>query len=214
MSRPRSINSSLIFGPEWLQRGPSESFMSIAWHINMQNNLGKPCVVYPSLPAPSFFSPNTITLVSVSIQSHCWEEFRADKVFCWSWVVGRGRGKSIKWIQIGWLTVTECWTAGLEDWTPFIIFACCIKSQFTELQGSGEADWLLTLSLRWLWNCAHLSGSCLLWGCSYGHSDMSLTLTNMHLIRCVLCLFSVWFVLIAFYLRIWHGMIICSIKMN
>lgn len=47
--------------------------------------------------------------------------------------------------------VTECWTAGFEDLTPFIIFACRIQSQFTEPKRSGEAVWQLTLSLRGVW---------------------------------------------------------------
>lgn len=47
--------------------------------------------------------------------------------------------------------VTECWTAGFEDLTPFVIFACCIQSQFTEPKGSGEAEWSLILSLKRLW---------------------------------------------------------------
>jgi len=47
--------------------------------------------------------------------------------------------------------VTECWTAGFEDLTPFIIFACCIWSQFTEPKGSAGAERPLTLSLRGEW---------------------------------------------------------------
>lgn len=46
---------------------------------------------------------------------------------------GRGEGQSqssaYKW---GDQPVTYCWTAGLEGLTPFIIFACCVWSQFTE----------------------------------------------------------------------------------
>lgn len=49
------------------------------------------------------------------------------------------------------INLPEYWTAGFEDLTPFIIFACCIQSQFTELKSSEEAEWLLTLSLRGMW---------------------------------------------------------------
>lgn len=38
-----------------------------------------------------------------------------------------------------------------EDSTPFIIFACCVRSQLTERRGRGEAEWPLTLSLRGAW---------------------------------------------------------------
>lgn len=44
-----------------------------------------------------------------------------------------------------------------EDLTPIIIFACCIQSQFTELKGTGEAEWLLTLSPRGVWPEADLT---------------------------------------------------------
>lgn len=53
--------------------------------------------------------------------------------------------------------VTEYWTAAFEDLTPIIIFACCIQSQFTELKGTGEAEWLLTLSPRGVWPEADLT---------------------------------------------------------
>lgn len=76
--------------------------------------------------------------------------------------------------------VTECWTARFEDLTPFIIFACRIRSQFTEPKGSGEAEWQLTLSLRGVWPEAE--PTCLFTACFmfvlyyYGSLDRLLTL--------------------------------------
>lgn len=82
--------------------------------------------------------------------------------------------------------VTECWTAGFQDLTPFIIFACRIRSQFTEPKGCGEAEWPLTLSLRVVWPEAE--PTCLFIVCFmfvlyyYGPLDRLLTPSRIHLV--------------------------------
>ncbi len=89
--------------------------------------------------------------------------------------------------------VKDCWTARFEDLTHFIIFACRIRSQFTEPKGSGEAEWLLTLSLRGVRPEAEptfLFTACFMFVFYYyGLSDRLLTHGRIHLViqRAQLC---------------------------
>lgn len=64
------------------------------------------------------------------------------------WEMG---GSQLNEYKSGDQAVTECWTAGFEDLTPLLIFACRILSQFTQPKGSEEAEWPLTLSVRGVW---------------------------------------------------------------
>lgn len=102
---------------------------------------------------------------------------------CWS---RAGRGASqLNEYKSGDQPVTECWTAGFEDWTPFIIFACRIHSQFTEPKGSGEAEWPLILSLRRTWPEAEptcLFTACFMFVLSTGLLDRLLTPNRIHLV--------------------------------
>lgn len=71
---------------------------------------------------------------------------------CWlGWGAGGGAASQLNEFKSGDQPVTDFWTAGVEDLTPFFIFACCIWSLFTELKNSGEAEWPLTLSLWGVW---------------------------------------------------------------
>lgn len=86
---------------------------------------------------------------------------------------GGGGASQLNEYKSGDQPVTECWTAGFEDLTPFIIFACRI--QFTEPKDSGEAERPLTLSERGVWPEAE--PTCLFITCfmfvlyCYGDSD-------------------------------------------
>ena len=99
------------------------------------------------------FPPSAITLVSASIQSHCHQALGGDEglLIASRWGGWEAGGSQLNEYKSGDQPVTECWTAGFEDLTPFIIFACRILSQFTEPKGSGEAEWPLTLSVRGVW---------------------------------------------------------------
>lgn len=121
--------------------------------------------------------------------------------------VGFGGVGQLNEYKSGDQPVTECWTASFEDLTPFIIFACCICSQFTEPKGSAGAERPLTLSLRGAWPEAEptcLFTACFMFvlyyygpswiGCSH-RNRIPLVIEKAHSIECNLCtsLFTHWF---------------------
>lgn len=75
-----------------------------------------------------------------------------------------GWGSQLNEYKLGDQTVTELRTVGFEDSTPFIIFACCIWSQFTELQGRVAVNFISERNVAW--GSARLFVYCLLYVCS------------------------------------------------
>lgn len=109
------------FGPVVSVKGPSESFMSVCWHINLQDNLGK------LFTGCSFFSYYHMSLCFYSKSLSASIERRqgfADRELVCVW-----GGSQLNECKLCDQPVAGYWTGGFQDFAPVIIFACCIQSQ-------------------------------------------------------------------------------------